>query len=208
MRLYIYLIISFFLVSVGCVSEKTILMRYYTIEMPEYQIPVTSDSNSVINGTCEIDQIKIHPVYEKNQIVNRSSTNEINYYVYNQWAIRPSEAISEIIRKYLESSGIFESVSSRYSRLIPDYKFGTSLNRLELIENKRSFSTHLNLEFRIIDNSNDQVILNHKADTTSTLKQKDLNLFAREVSSIIYNELKVFTMMIKDNRSLFDREPK
>ena len=66
---------------------------------------------------------------------------------------------------------------------------------------------HLNLEFRIIDNSDEHIILRHQADTTNALKQKDLNLFASEVSNIFYDELKEFTKIIVDKRSLLIKEP-
>ena len=50
--------------------------------------------------------MKISPLYEKAQIVNRSDSHEITYYRYHQWAIRPSVAIMEVTRAYLED-GIF-----------------------------------------------------------------------------------------------------
>lgn len=205
MKPNILIIITFFLLFSGCISRKAIVSKYYTIEIPSEQLLVPIDSNSIINGSCKIDQVTINPVYDKNQIVNRASSHEISYYAYHQWAIRPSESVINLIQEHLESCGIFAKVSARYSNSIPDYRFGTSVNRLEVIEIKNSFSAHLNLEFRIIDNSNDQVILSHKADRTSVLKQKDLNLFAREVSSIINEELKVFTMILEDNLHLFTK---
>jgi ABC-type uncharacterized transport system auxiliary subunit len=188
-------------------SEKKIVRRYYTIEIPPGLLPAKTDSVSAINVICKIDQVEVNRVYEQNQIVNRAGSNEVSYYIYNQWAIRPSDAIKEMILEYLEITGIFKSISARYSRTIPDYIFWTSINRLELIENKKSSSAHLNLEFRLIDNSNDQVVLSHKAARTITLKQKDLNLFALEISTIICEELKIFSGLIKENRYLFTRHP-
>ena len=201
------ILIIFLLVFTSCMSEKKIVRRYYTIEIPTGKLPAHIDSISVIKGNCEIDQVEVNQVYEKNQIVNRAGSNEVSYYMYNQWAIRPSDAIKEMIQEYLEATGIFQSISARYSRSIPDYRFWTSINRLELIENNKSSSAHLNLEFRIIDNSNDMVILSHKADRIIALKQKEIDIFALEVSTIIYEELNIFSRMIRDNRSLFTRDP-
>ncbi len=188
-------------------SEKKIVRKYYTIEIPADQIPVPVDSISVINGNCEIDDVEVNLVYQRNQIVNRTSSHEVSYYIYHQWAIRPSDAIKEMIQEYLGSSGIFQSISTRYSRSIPDYRYWTSINNLELIEMNKSSLAHLNLEFRLIDNSNDQVILSHKADRVNPLKQKDINIFAIEVSNIICEELSIFSTMIMDNRNLFTRDP-
>jgi len=194
-------------VFTGCISEKKIGRRYYTIEIPAGQITTNADSISRIKGNCEIEQVIVSEVYEKNQIVNRARSNEISYYVYNQWAISPSDAITQVIREYFEAGGIFQNITDRYSRSIPDYIFWTSVNRLELIEKNKSSSAHLCLEFRLINNSNGKVIISHKADRVNTLKQNDLNMFALEVSTMIHEELNIFAGMIKDKKDLFSRDP-
>jgi ABC-type uncharacterized transport system auxiliary subunit len=206
MKPNIYIIIIFSIIVTGCISEKKIVRRYYTIEIPAGQLPVNIDSIPVINGDCEIGQVEVNKVYEKNQIVNRAGSHEVSYYMYNQWAIRPSDAIKEMIQEYLEATRLFQSISARYSRSIPAYRFWTSINRLELIENNKSSAAHLNLEFRIIDNSNDKVILTHIADRINTLDRKDLNIFALEVSKMIFEELNIFSGMIRDNGDLFTRD--
>ncbi len=109
-------------------------------------------------------------------------------------------------KNYMESSGIFESVSTRYSRAIPDYHFATSIHQLEVIESKDAFSAHLNIEFRIINNLNNQMLLHHEADRTVTVSGKDLNLFANAVSNILLSELQAFTLMIDVQRSRFEGE--
>ena len=110
------------------------------------------------------------------------------------------------ITEYLELSDIFQNNIRQIHSQYLDYRSGTSVNNLELIEKNKSFSAHLNLEFKIIDNLDNQIIISHKADRISILKQKDLNLFADEVSKMIREELKIFAGMIKDKRYLFSRD--
>ncbi len=205
MKHYICLIITLLLIP-GCMSERKIVRRYYTIEIPESQLPVSNDSISLINGNLEINQVEINPVYQKTQIVNRINSNEINYFIYHQWAVRPSEAAKDLITDYLESSHIFKSVASEGILSVSDYRLATSVNNLELVEINKSFSAHLNLEFKIFDNLDNQIIISQKADRTSVLQQRDLNLFAEEVSNLICEELKKFTILIKDKRYLFSRD--
>lgn len=203
----LYSIIPIILVLTGCMSEKTIVMKYYVLDNPAEQYTHGFDSGRVIKGVCEVEETEINPVLETNQIINRSNSHEITYYKYHQWAIRPSIAVMEIVQNHLESSGVFENVYSRHRRSIPDYRFVTSLHRLEVIENNESFSAHVKLEYSIIDNTNDQVLLIHQTDRTSALTAKDLNLFVREVSNIIYQELNAFIAKIEENRSIFTRDP-
>lgn len=195
------------LVLTSCMSEKTIALKYYVMEMPADQLSNNPDPATGINGVCEVDPTEINPILETNQIINRSNSHEITYYKYHHWAIRPSIAVNEMVQNRLKSSGLFKNVYTRRSRSIPDYRFLTSLNQLEVIENSDSFSAHVNLEFIIINNTDDQVILSHQTDRTKALEAKDLNLFVREVSQIIYDELNVFITMIENNKSLFYKDP-
>jgi ABC-type uncharacterized transport system auxiliary subunit len=207
MKARLYFIILFILVLTGCMSEKTIVMRYYVMALPAGQPSGNLDSNGPINVICKIDETETNPVLETNQIINRSNTHEISYYKYHQWAIRPSIAVKEMVHNRLTSSGLFQKVYTRQSRSIPDYRFVATLKQLEVIENSDSFSAHVNLAFAIIRNTDDQVILNHQADRTNALNTKDLNLFAKEVSHMIYEELNLFIHKIEDNRSLFSNTP-
>jgi ABC-type uncharacterized transport system auxiliary subunit len=207
MKARLYFIIPFFMVLTGCMSEKTIVMKYYVITMPAGQPSGNLSSTWAINATCKINETETNPVLETNQIINRSNSHEITYYKYNQWAIRPSIAVKEMVQHRLIASGIFQKVYTRQSRSIPDYRFVITLNRLEVIENSDLFSAHLNLAFTIIHNADDQVILGHQADRTNQLNTKDLNLFAEAISQMIYEELNVFIHKIEDNRSQFSIAP-
>jgi ABC-type uncharacterized transport system auxiliary subunit len=203
MKTVIYFLIIPFIVLTSCLSERKIVRNYFTIEIPAGGLPVKTDSTSAITGICEIAQVEVNQVYANNQIVNRTGSNVISYYVYNQWAIRPADAIKELIHEYLDTEGIFQSTTAGNRRPATDYRFLTSVNRLEMIEKNNSPFAHIDLEFRIINNSNDRVILSHKSDRTIAIEKRDLNLFAQEVSKTICEELSVFSTMIKGNRYIF-----
>jgi ABC-type uncharacterized transport system auxiliary subunit len=181
----------------GCMSEKAVITRHYTIEWADDRN--TDDRNTeagehawLIPGRCGIDQVEISPLYEKTQIVNRSGSHEISYYRYHQWAVRPAVAVMEVVRTYLEGAGMFENVSSRYSRAIPDYHFTSTIRQLELIESKNQFQAHLHIEFSLVRNSDGRILLEHRADRTTNLEKKELNLFAAAISDMLVSELRAF----------------
>jgi ABC-type uncharacterized transport system auxiliary subunit len=191
----------------GCMAEKTIVMKYYVLEVPE-QVPARNpEHRGVIRAVCEVGPTETSPLLETNQIINRSDSHEITYYRYHQWAIRPSIAVRELVLHQLESSGLFESVFDDHSRSIPDYRFTTSLQKLEVIENSDSFAARVKLDFSILDNENNRLLLGHQADRTTDLMAKDLNLFVREVSRIIQDELNVFLEAIEEQKGEFDKCP-
>jgi len=181
----------------GCMSEKAVITRHYTIEWPDDRKEDAGKNEWLIPGRCEIDQVEISPLYAKNQIVNRSDSHEITYYRYHQWAVRPSVAVLEVVRTYLEGAGMFESVSGRYSRAIPDFHFRTTIRQLELIESKNQFLGHLHIEFSLVSNSDGSTLLEHRADRTAPLEKKELNLFAAAISDMLVSELRAFEYLFR-----------
>ena len=181
----------------GCLSEKNVITRHYTIEWSGNLNEAGTTNGPLIPGRCEIDQVEISPMYEKTQIVNRSGSHEVTYYKYHQWAIRPSVAVMEVIRTYLEDADVFESVSARYSRNIPDYRFSTNIRRLEVIESKNLFQAHLELDLKLINNADGRILIDHKANRTEDLAKKELNLFASAISNMLVSELGTFEELIR-----------
>ena len=204
MKYTLFPILGLMILLTGCLSEKTVITKHYTIEWSDDREGSEGEKPGVIPGRCDIDQIEISPLYEKTQIVNRSDTHEITYYKYHQWALRPSVAVMEVIRTYLEGAHLFESVSTRYSRAIPDYRFSTTIRQLEVIEQKNKFLAHLHIEFRIIDNSDGKILIEHSADRTEPLAEKDMNLFATAISDILVSELRAFEVKIRNHPEVFD----
>jgi ABC-type uncharacterized transport system auxiliary subunit len=208
MRVNPSITVGLLLLFTSCISEQSVTKKYYVIGMQDDQAALDTIGFETIKGSCEIEQVEINPVYESNQIVNRSDSHEVSYYKYHQWAVRPAMTVMELIKNYLDKNDIFQSVSTRYSRAVPDYRFGTSIHHIEVIENNDAFSAHLKIEFKIIENSTNQVLLKHEADKTETLLKKDLNLFARTISDILLSELKAFTVKIEEQRSRFEGKVK
>lgn len=197
MRKFVIALTCMFLLLSSCIPEKNVTRKYYTLELPETYISTMQPAPERLQGECEIGRVSVNPVYDRNQIVNRNDSHEISYYVYHQWAVRPDEAIRELLYNYLDTKNIFERVASRYSRSIPDYRMEASIEKLEIVDNN-SFSAHIQMEFTLYDNSNDSILVVHGADRKEPLQKRNLNLFALEVSNIFCEELEVFTDLIGD----------
>jgi ABC-type uncharacterized transport system auxiliary subunit len=203
MKNNVLILAGIILLMAGCLSEKTMVRKYYTLELPDEATDVRPEQPGKITGTCEIRQVLINPVYDNREIANRSKSHEITYYMDHQWAVRPAGAIRELLYGFLSEAELFEAVFKRYNRYIPDYLFVAKVNDIEVIENGKTFSAHLNISFCLVDNSNNNIILRHRADRSHPLKQKEMNLFASEVSKILYEELMTFELMRRDRKELF-----
>jgi len=204
MKLSSIILLSSLLGLSACISQQAVIQKHYTLEFPVFQENNPPDSIQALTGICEIEQIDVGQVYDRNQIVNRSDSHEISYYKYHQWAEKPSMALMELMMYYLEKAHLFESVSSRYNRVIPNYRLATTIHQLEVLEDRDQFSAHVHLEFRIINNADNRVLLHHEAERLEPLGEKDLNLFAKAVSEIFYTELEKFAGEIRDQPKLLE----
>lgn len=199
MKYKIILPVLLLFIMQGCFSEQSAINKYYTIEHPHEVSSDPVNADPTVDGICELMPIEIHSLYESNKIVNRSDSHEITYYKYHQWAVRPSVAIREMILHQLETANLFEGISTRYLSKIPDYTFVTILRSLEVLEEEEALSAHLDIEFRM-KNQAGEMLVNHTAMRTEKLMEKDMNLFAEKVSSMINEELELFISGLNEEK--------
>lgn len=204
MKNIVLILAGIIILMAGCMSEKTVVRKYYTLELPEETHNIRPETSLKIPGTCEIRQVMVNPVYDNREIANRSGSHEITYYMYHQWAVRPAEAMHQLLYEFLSEAELFEAVYKRFNREIPDYFFEAKVNNLEVVEKGETFSAHVSINLSLIDNSNNNVILSHRADRQEALKQKNINLFASELSNILYEELMTFELLLRERKELFE----
>jgi ABC-type uncharacterized transport system auxiliary subunit len=174
----------------GCGSQKVVATKYYVIEIPmDSVLERFKDIPPATEKYCEISQVDVNPAYSSLQIANRNNSRVITYYSHHHWAIRPTTSFTRLTLDYLKHAPIFRNVSDRFWRIQPDYLLETTVYHLEVIQDDRSFSAHLNLEFRLKETITDKDIVKHRADRYMELENSDLNLFATAVGEIFYQEL-------------------
>lgn len=173
----------------GCGSQKQTINRFYVIEKPDStQKPIDRQIPS-IDAYCEIAPLHIYPAYASQEIANRSNSHEIIYYTSHHWAARPGESLTLLVKDYLDHASVFKGVSTRFWMVNPSYKLTTTVYKLEVVEKEEKLLAHVNLKFKLFNNSNRELLLSHQADRYQTLQRKDMNLFAESIASMFYEEL-------------------
>lgn len=197
MKLKIIPVLMLAVITSGCFSSQSVIKKYYTLEHEMDNKNSRLADDPIINGYCELVPVEISSLYETNQIINRSDSHEITLYKYHHWAVRPSIAIKEFVYQYLEANNLFLGIATRFSKRIPEYSFQTIIKKLEVLEDADTFSAHLQIEFRILSEEG-EVLLQHAAKRTEPLSEKDLNLFAKTISSMIHDELNTLISKAKE----------
>ena len=195
MRQIIFILL---LISLGsCVKKVSQTQRFYLIDIPVLKDSVNYPISPVTDEICQVEEVDVFGVYATNQIAFRQETHEIIYYAFHNWAVKPGEMLTLMINKHLQNASIFGAVSNRFWREVPDYQLQTTVYHLEMVQEKKQLSAHLDLEFNLIDNQTNEIVLTHKADRTRQLEANSMNLFASAISDLFYTELRAFTEKMK-----------
>ncbi len=189
MKKIFFFSLIFLIFIYGCRQQKQVSKRYYVIETPAKENLVLKDSLTTINKYCEVVPVVIFPAFASHKIALRGNTHEIEYFGNHEWATRPSDNLTTIIVNFFDRYKVFKGADTRYWRVIPDYRFETTIYQLEIIDDKDGFLAHLNLEFRLVDINKDKTILKHTADRYQPLDKRKINYFAEAISEMFYNEL-------------------
>lgn len=184
----------------SCGSQKVVATKYYLIEIPMDSVLLSGENrNVIIDKYCEILPVDVNPAYSSTQIANRGTSNALTYYSHHHWAIRPSETFSRLMLEYFRHTPLFLDVSDRFWRVQPDYNLETTIYHLEVIQEDKKFYAHLNLEFRLIDTNNNKTVVQHLADQSRDLEERDLDEFASKIGEMFYEELKILNGKITEN---------
>jgi len=197
-RMLLILSLGLLVATIGCKNQESVITKYYVLETPEDTTVIDTSSEIFIDEFCEVKQVNIYPAFSTRRIANRSHSHEITYYSTHEWAVRPSEVLTNMMVDYMNAKGLFKRVAERYWEVSPKYKIETTIYQLEVIKQGRDLSAHLHLEFRLIDNSNQEIIATYQANRTNLLEEKKINLFASTISKMFYSAMNDFSIRISE----------
>jgi ABC-type uncharacterized transport system auxiliary subunit len=177
----------------GCLGRKTVLQNYYLIEQQKQNGASDSVSTPVADAACLISPVRVRSAFSGQRIAVRTGTHELNYYGHHQWAVRPEEALSDLMLDYFRRRPVFSKIFVSIGKSLPRYRLETEIKHLEVIQQKSNLLAHINVSFRLRDAVSRNVIQEHTADRRLPLSEKDLNLFAAYVSEVFCRQLEQFS---------------
>jgi ABC-type uncharacterized transport system auxiliary subunit len=120
--------------------------HFYRVE-PEFQgIP---DEKPQLEGTLVIDAVSADPLRSGRAVLFRQQHKplQLQRYHYAFWVEQPPRMIQQVLRQYIQTSGIATSVEDDKSSLRnPDYEISSKLLRFEQVVAKQHASVDLEME--------------------------------------------------------------
>lgn len=174
--------------------------QYYLLELPSQYEGDWPERLSVLQGSILIANAGITDAYASHQIAVREDTHQIRYFNFNEWAIRPEKAFTQLLLDFYQENQVFEEVM--YGRIIQatDYILNTQVLVLELDTRDDIIRARLKVDFSLLDGQNEgNILLHHTADRNMELETKNLNSFARAISQMFIEELHDFSVEVLES---------
>ena len=195
MKRPILFLVIIFIFSLSC-SKKAIIRNYYLVELPKnIEIRPAAEMFPV---TVDVRDFQVAKAFEQTRIALRTASNELNYFYYHHWAVRPSYALADQAYQTLDRLRLFRQVNRGFS-YSPQYLVDGNVHSIERSHLDNQVSAHLSMSFQFIDKKTGLAVVRHEFDQLKKLdKTKHMNAFAMAVSEIFYQETLVFADKIKD----------
>lgn len=193
-----FLLIILFAIGLHSCGRKSIVREYYVIEFPVKIDSTTVNQPPLYNGFCEILPIQIAPAYAGTQIAVRTESHQLNYYVQNEWAVRPEESINALLESYLQSRRLFSNITSSPFRIYPNFELYSHVYHLEAVEDRNRLKAHLHIDWELYERNANHLAVFHSFDISRYLARRNINQLAITISNILEEELRKFADKIEN----------
>ena len=180
----------------GC-GRRVIIRKYYLLENPRLSAPADPAVPQPLPFSVDVRDFQVGKAFDQTRIAARSGSNELDYYFYHHWAVRPSMALADMTHELVDGAGLFQRCTRGYSYR-PDFIITGHVLRLErLLADAGDDAAHLAIVFELIDTSSEQRLVRHEFERTTRLdRDVSMNGFAHAVSRTVYEETTLFAEKI------------
>ena len=174
----------------ACSFGSVQVRDYYLISYKPVSIP-TAGSKRPYPFALQVGRIEIQRIFNRQNILYRFSPNQIQYYEFQHWAVRPDFMITDMVLKHLGASNITNRVDIDFLETRPDFRLDGMLDALEKYDAGDLFFAHLAMSFKLFNVSNGSQIWDYSFDERKQVFQQEMVYTVRGLSSILQNQMDI-----------------
>ena len=191
--IYILFVLSLTFFS-SCFSQK-INKKYYEIY---YKAQKTE--KKPLPYVIRIKRFSIDKIYDRYNIVNRTSAYELEYSKSQFWAVKPERMIADLITNQIKISNMFKDVTIKYDK-VPDLVLAGRILVLDNIKSEKDVYARISIELKIFDFKTNKTLVNYRFERRKQVVNKSMVYVAREMSNILQEEVDKFLAEAYDKLS-------
>lgn len=175
----------------GC-AKKAMLRKYYVLEPPASVLTEQKKFGEPLAFRVECKPFRVARAFSDSRIVVRSSSHELNYYYYHLWAVRPPNAVSDLVFSTITHSGLFNHCTQKML-VKPDFYITGEIEQIERYKEGKQEYARLSGSIKFFDASDDhEIVLHSFKRQTNITKNNSMNHFAQVISQMLYEETLLF----------------
>ncbi len=182
------ILLCFLIITLSCISVPQ--KRYYLL----YYKPVVQTQKSwPFPYTVQLKDIKVLRVYDTPEIIYRYSPNEIEFFNYQLWAVKPNILIEDLIVNHFKEARIFQQFASlNLMDIRPDFWIEGTVERIEKLINNEDVFAHLVMNLQLIHSRSGTVQVNYNTDKIRKVSKKDVVFVVRGLSELMQETINEF----------------
>lgn len=165
--------------------------------LPTRNYYVLNYSPPAANGTArhtqpfslQVERFNVQRVYNRQNIVYRFAPQELKWYEYQQWAVRPDYMVTDLVLNHLGSAGVFNRVGTEFLDSRPDFRLEGTVEAVEKFDAGDVFFAHLAMSFRMVRVVDGQQVWEYSFDERSRVYQKEMVYTVIALSGILQNQM-------------------
>ena len=150
-----------------------------------------------VHKKIEVETFDLNRIYDRNQIVERSSLHKMNFSKKDKWASRPQKIIAELLVNHINSYQIFSDCRREYIDFSADYFLTGRINNIEKYKNKNISFAYVNIDMYLRDKDHN-VIFTHKIKKNIEMNTDKTDYFVKVLSDELKISFNEFIIKIKD----------
>jgi ABC-type uncharacterized transport system auxiliary subunit len=192
--LYVQMVIFLFgmsyFFSCGFLGTTLPIRSYYLISYnPQPKIPPGSQRPYPVS--LEIDRFSVERIFNNEKIVYRFNPERLQYYEYENWAVRPEYMITNIVVRHLVASKICNRISTEFQDIKADYRLEGSVDALEKYDATDVFYAHLAMSFKLVRLIDGHQVWDYSFDQRKQVFQKKMDFTVNALSSIMESQMDI-----------------
>ena len=184
------LITSLIVFFIGCFFQQRGRVRYYTLSYTPKRV-LSSSSMTRKPRSLRIERVEVPRLFDRTNIIYRESPQEIQFYPQYQWAVQPSDMITDTIEKHIISSNLFTDISREFLDFRPEYRFECSIQALERFNAKNTWFGHLSMIMRLINVADGKQVWQHSFDERRRVTRPEMVYTVQALTQIIETQMDV-----------------
>ncbi len=159
--------------------------HYYTLTFP----PGSARYDKALPYTVRVKDFAINATYNGDQLVYREDVHEVSYDRERRWTERPQRMVSDVTRKYLRQSGLFEQVIEKLGERPPDFVLEGEIDAIEELVSGEDSYAHLAVSLRLVRFESGTVVWRRSFDERRKIPGGKARVVVRALSEILEQEL-------------------